>query len=60
MDYTNHYIAKREKTEGKRIGITHIAIIYSIRTPTASNGKNNTKKITILAIISFSTAYLMA
>lgn len=25
MDYANHYIAKREKTEGKRIGITHIA-----------------------------------
>jgi hypothetical protein len=25
MDYANHYIAKRKKTEGKRIGITHIA-----------------------------------
>ena len=25
MDYANHYIAKREKIEGPRIGITHIA-----------------------------------
>ena len=42
MDYANHYIAKREKTEGKRIGITHIAKTFEyVKTFLEQNGQKD-------------------